>query len=421
MLNVTSSSAVKRTVENIDVAGQRALVRVDLNVPLNDAGEITDDRRIQAALPTITKLREGGARVVLMSHLGRPKNDAESRSRLSLAPVARRLGELLSMKVMLLEDCVGSAVGQAVAGMKDGEVILLENLRFHAAETIKDRKAANAPSLRGQKDEFAKQLAELGDVYVNDAFGTCHRDNASMLTVPTLMKGRPRVVGLLVERELRFLGSAVADPKRPFVCILGGAKVSDKIGVIRSLSEKCDAILIGGAMAFTFLAESGLEVGRSLVEPDLFETARELRKLCGNRLHLPVDTIAASGMSDADGAVAVEGSIPTTMMGLDIGPRTIAEYGGIIERAKTVLWNGPMGVFESPPFDKGTLAVGRSMSTATRGGATTIVGGGDSAAAIRQAGLEEGVSHISTGGGASLEFLEGKPFAAIGVLDNVQS
>jgi phosphoglycerate kinase len=232
------------------------------------------------------------------------------------------------------------------------------------------------------------------------------------------MKGKPRVVGFLVERELRFLGSAVADPKRPFVCILGGAKVSDKIGVIRSLSEKCDAILVGGAMAYTFLAQAGQQIGRSLVEPDLFDTAQQLRQLCGDRLHLPTDSVASSGMSDSDGAADVGGDIPAAMMGLDIGPKTIAAYRDIIEQAKTVLWSGPMGVFESPPFDKGTLAVAQAMSAATRKGATTIVGGGDSAAAIRQAGLQDEVTHISTGGGASLEFLEGKSFAAIDVLDD---
>jgi phosphoglycerate kinase len=302
--------------------------------------------------------------------------------------------------------------------LRDGEVVLLENLRFHEAETIKDRKAAEKPKLREQKDAFARQLASLANVYVNDAFGTCHRDNASMFTVPKLMVGTPRVVGYLVQRELKFLGETVSNPKRPFVCVLGGAKVSDKLGVIRSLLAKCDTILIGGAMAYTFLAAEGMEVGRSLVEPDLYETARHLRAEAGAKLHLPVDSVVAKEIKDGHAPAICTSAIPTDKMGLDIGPATTENYVAILRTAKTVMWNGPMGVFEVSPFDEGTMAMARAMADATRTGAITIVGGGDSAAAMDKAGLAERITHISTGGGAALEFLEGKPFAAIDVLDD---
>jgi len=303
----------------------------------------------------------------------------------------------------------------------------LENLRFHDAETIKDRRAdqegraaaAEKPKLHEQKGAFARQLASLADVYVNDAFGTCHRDNASMLTVPQIMVGKPRVVGYLVQKELQYLGDALRKPNRPFVCILGGAKVSDKLGVIHSLLAKCDTILIGGAMAYTFLAADGMGVGKSLVEPDLYETARQLRAEAGPKLRLPVDSVVATEIK-AGGATAVcTDFIPSDKMGLDIGPATIEEYVEILRTAKTVLWNGPMGVFEVPPFDLGTMAMAQAMADATPSGAITIVGGGDSAAAMDKTGLADRITHISTGGGAALEFLEGKPFAAIDVLDDV--
>ena len=409
---------MKRSVESVDVRGSRVLVRLDLNVPLDGNQRITDDRRIRAALPTVKRLIEGGGRQILMSHLGRPKGDPDDRFKLSLAPVADRLSELLDKPVRLIEDITGEEAAGAVASMAAGDVCLLENLRFHKAETIKDKKAEDDAALRESKNAFAGKLASLADVYVNDAFGTCHRDNASMFTVPRLMEGKPRVVGYLVQRELNFLGGALANPDRPFVCVLGGAKVSDKLGVIRSLIKKCDTILIGGAMAFTFLAAEGTNVGKSLVEPDLFETARALRLEAGDRLILPADSVVAAEIRQGVSTEICDGPVPDGLMGLDIGPKTVAVYQKVVRGAKTVVWNGPMGVFETPPFDAGTLGVARALAMATDAGATTIVGGGDSAAAIDQAGLADRVTHISTGGGASLEFLEGKRFAAIDVLDD---
>ena len=409
---------MKRSVESVDVRGSRVLVRLDLNVPLDGNQRITDDRRIRAALPTVKRLIEGGGRQILMSHLGRPKGDPDDRFKLSLAPVAGRLSELLDKPVRLIEDITGEEAAGAVASMAAGDVCLLENLRFHKAETIKDKKAEDDAALRESKNAFAGKLASLADVYVNDAFGTCHRDNASMLTVPRLMEGKPRVVGYLVQRELNFLGGALANPDRPFVCVLGGAKVSDKLGVIRSLIKKCDTILIGGAMGFTFLAAEGTNVGKSLVEPDLFETARALRLEAGDRLILPADSVVAAEIRQGVSTEICDGPVPDGLMGLDIGPKTVAVYQKVVRGAKTVVWNGPMGVFETPPFDAGTLGVARALAMATDAGATTIVGGGDSAAAIDQAGLADRVTHISTGGGASLEFLEGKRFAAIDVLDD---
>ena len=409
---------MKKTVDDINVRGKRVLVRLDLNVPLDDRRCITDDRRIRAAMPTVKKLVDDGGRLILMSHLGRPKGIPEDRSKFSLAPVAARLSELLGKPVKLADDCIGDSVRKLVAGLGDGDACLLENLRFHAAEKIKDKKAVEDPALKEQKESFGRQLADLAEVYVNDAFGTCHRDNASMLTVPRLMAGRPRVIGFLVRRELEFLGEAVAKPKRPFVCVLGGAKVSDKIGVIRSLLEKCDTILVGGAMAYTFLAAGGMEVGKSLTEPDLFDTARSLKSEAGERIRLPVDSVAATQIKEGIATSVCESAIPPDHMGLDIGPKTIQTYRDILLTAKTVVWNGPMGVFEVPPFDAGTLAMAAAAADATGRGATTIIGGGDSAAAIDQAGLVDKMTHISTGGGASLEFLEGKSFAAIDVLDD---
>lgn len=410
---------MKKTIDDIDVRGRRILVRLDLNVPLDGAGCITDDRRIRSVLPTTKKLLDGGGRVILMSHLGRPKGDPGDRKKFTLAPVATRLSELLSKDVPLADDCGGASTIRLVDKLQDGELCLLENLRFDPAETIKDAKAAADASLRDQKDAFAKSIAQLGDVYVNDAFGTCHRDNASMLTVPQLMNGKPRVVGYLVRRELEFLGGAITDPERPFVCLLGGAKVSDKLGVIRTLLDRCDAVLIGGAMAYTLLAAEGMEVGRSLIEPNLLGTARSLRSGAGDKLRLPLDSVVASEIRSGVETSVCEGPIPVDKMGLDIGPKTIDAYRDVVLSAKTVVWNGPMGVFETPPFDVGTLAMAEALAAATEKGATTIIGGGDSAAAIDRAGFSDKMTHISTGGGASLEFLEGKPFAAIDVLDDV--
>jgi len=408
---------MKKTIDDINVRGRRVFVRLDLNVPLDDTGCITDDRRIQAALPSVKKLLADGGRLILLSHLGRPDEEPENKHKYSLRPVAERLTQLLGTSVPLLPDCVGPKVAAQVARMHDGEAVLLENLRFHEAETIKDKKAIQNPKLREQKDAFARQLASLADMYVNDAFGTCHRDNASMFTVPQMMAGKPRVVGYLVQRELKFLGETVSNPKRPFVCVLGGAKVSDKLGVIRSLLAKCDTILIGGAMAYTFLAADGMGVGKSLVEPDLYDTARQLRAEAGPKLRLPADSIVASEIKAGGTTTVCTSFIPADKMGLDIGPATIKTYVEVVRTAKTVVWNGPMGVFEIPPFDQGTIAMAQAMADATQRGTITIVGGGDSAAAMDKAGLADRITHISTGGGASLEFLEGKPFAVIDILD----
>lgn len=394
------------------------LVRLDLNVPLDDTGAITDDRRIRSALPTVKKLLADGGRLVMMSHLGRPDEEPDQKHKYTLAPVAKRLSELLGANVSQLPDCIGPQVAEAVGKLADGEACLLENLRFHPEETIKDKKAAADPKLKEKKEIFARRIAALGDAYVNDAFGTCHRDNASMLTVPQFMEGKPRVAGYLVERELKFLGEALTRPKRPFVCVLGGAKVSDKLGVIKSLLVKCDSILIGGAMAYTFLAAEGQKIGRSLVEPDLFDTARSLRREAGDKLHLPIDSLCADEISSRATPLVCSSVIPADLMGLDIGPQTTRAFGSEIAKAKTVVWNGPMGVFEIPPFDTGTLAMAKFIADATDHGAVSIVGGGDSAAAIDRAGVADRMSHVSTGGGASLEFLEGKPFLPLEVLDD---
>lgn len=406
----------KKTVADIDVRGERVLVRVDFNVPLDGDGNITDDRRIRGALPTIRKILDGGGRAICMSHLGRPKG--EPNPKYTLAPAARRLSELLGQTVPIAPDCIGPAVADMVNALHDGQCCLLENLRYHPAEEIKDKKAKDDPSLREQKDEFARRLAALGDAYVNDAFGTCHRDNASMLTAPQMMEGRPRVIGYLVKKELDFLGDAVAKPARPFVVVLGGAKVSDKIGVIENLVGKCDRILIGGAMSYTFLAAEGKSVGNSLTEPDQFDTARRLRKVAGDKLHLPFDSVAAAKIETGVATETCTDSIGEGLMGLDIGPATVAAYGDELLAAKTIVWNGPVGVFETPPFDAGTLAIATVVAEATGKGAVSIIGGGDSAAAVDRAGLSDRMTHISTGGGASLEFLEGKAFAAIDILDD---
>ncbi|MCO6438785.1 MAG: phosphoglycerate kinase [Phycisphaerae bacterium] len=408
---------MKKTIEDIDVRGKRVLIRVDFNVPLDAGRKITDDRRIRSALPTLKYLADRGGRLIVMSHLGRPDEEPEQKQKYSLKPVADRLGELLGKRVTFVDDCVGEKPRQAVATLKDGDVCLLENVRFYEAETIKDKNAKKEPDLREKKDAFARGLAKLGDAYVNDAFGTCHRDNATMLTVPQMMQGKPRVVGYLVQKELKFLGEAVRKPQRPFVCLLGGAKVSDKLGVINSLMEKCDRILVGGAMAYTFLAAEGHKVGKSKLEPDLLDTARELRKKAGDKLMLPVDSVVAAEIKAGVATEVCGEDIPDGKMGLDIGPKTIENYRKVIGAAKTVVWNGPMGVFETPPFDKGTMAMAQALAEATGRGAKTIVGGGDSAAAIDKAGLDEKVTHVSTGGGASLEFLEGKDFAPLEVLD----
>lgn len=392
----------KKTVGDVDVKGKRVLMRVDFNVPL-EGSRITDDRRIVQALPTIKSVIERGGKLVLMSHLGRPKGGPEAKY--SLKPAADRLAELLGKPVAFTNGCIGPDAEVAVAQMKDGDVVLLENLRFHKEEEKND-------------PNFAKQLAKLGDIYVNDAFGTAHREHASTFGVAQAMQGKPRAIGSLIQKELKFLGDAVANPQRPFIAILGGAKVSDKINVIQQLLSKADQLLIGGAMAYTFFLAQGKKVGKSLVEKDKVDLARDLLKQAGGKIKLPVDTVVSDKMSDDAQTQIVEGNIPDELEGFDIGPKTRAMYAAEIAKAKTIIWNGPMGVFEKKPFAAGTQAVAQAVVDATqKNGATTIIGGGDSAAAIEQAGLSEKVSHVSTGGGASLEFLENGHFSTIDILD----
>ena len=392
----------KKIVSDVDVRGKRVLMRADFNVPLDDA-TITDDRRITQAMPTIKSIIDRGGKLILMSHLGRPKGGPEAKY--SLKPVADHLTTLLGKPVKFVSDCIGIEAEGAANSMKDGDVVLLENLRFHKEEE------KNEPN-------FAKQLAKLGDVYVNDAFGTAHREHASTFGVPQAMQGKPRVIGFLIQKELKFLGEAVSNPKRPFVAILGGAKVSDKINVIEQLLTKADTLLIGGAMAYTFFLAQGKEIGKSLVERDKVELAKSLIEKSNGKIKLPVDTVVAEKMSDDAVTQVVEGKIPPEWEGFDIGPKTRELYKAEIAKAKTIIWNGPMGVFEKKPFQGGTRAVAEAVADATgKNGAVTIIGGGDSAAAIEQFGLAEKVSHVSTGGGASLEFLENGHFSTLDILD----
>ena len=398
----------KKTVADIDVSGKTVLVRVDFNVPQDDTGAITDDRRIRMAVPTISKILEGGGRVVLMSHLGRPGGKGFEEA-FSLAPVAHKLAELLGRPVTLAGDTGGSDSQAKAAALGEGGVLLLENVRFNKGEK------------KGDDADYIAGVAGLADIYVNDAFGTCHRTEASMYGIPKAMKeaGKPAVVGFLVEKEIRYLADAIASPQRPFVAIIGGKKVSDKIQVINNLLSVCDSVLIGGAMAYTFSLAKGGKTGKSLVESDKVDLAKELLAKGGEKLVLPTDTHCADDFSsDATKQVVAAGEIPDDFEGLDIGPETAARYGEIIRAAKTIVWNGPMGVFEMPPFDAGTKAVADAVADATADGAVTIIGGGDSAAAVEQLGYSEKVSHVSTGGGASLEMLEGKSFDSVDLLDD---
>jgi len=408
----------KKTVADIDVKGKRVLMRCDFNVPLDDDCNITSDDRIVKALPTIKHILEAGGSLILMSHLGRPAG--EPNPKFSLAPVATRLSELLGKEVAFAQDCIGEATEAMAAALKPGDCMLLENLRFHKEETIKDKAAKEDTQLRRAKDDFAGALAKMADVYVDDAFGTAHRDNASMYTVPMVMEGKTRVIGFLIEKELKYLGDTVSDPEKPFVAILGGAKVSDKIGVIENLLHKVDRILIGGAMAYTFFKARGQTVGESLCENDFLDKATSLleqAKDAGCEIVLPADTVVAKEFrANADNKV-VSGNIEAGWQGMDIGPETQSLFAEKLAGAKTIVWNGPMGVFEMEPFDEGTKAVAQAVAEATAAGARSIIGGGDSASAIKNMGLEDQVSHISTGGGASLEFLEGKKFVCLAVLD----
>ncbi|MDD2268263.1 MAG: phosphoglycerate kinase [Eubacteriales bacterium] len=388
----------KKTIEDIEVSGKKVLVRCDFNVPL-DGSVITDDNRIQGALPTINYLIKNGAKVILCSHLGRPKG--EFNLKYSLAPVAARLSELLGKKVVLASDVVGEDAKAKVAALRDGDVMLLENVRFHKEEEKNDA-------------EFSKQLASLAEIYVNDAFGTSHRAHASTAGVADYL---PAVCGYLIQKEISVMGGALANPKRPFVAILGGAKVSDKIGVINNLIDKVDALIIGGAMAYTFDAAFGGKIGNSLCESDKFELAKELVEKAekrGIKFLLPTDTVCAKEFAaDAEAQIFDSNTIPDGWQGLDIGPKTAEMFAEQIKGAGTVIWNGPMGVFEFDKFAKGTEAVAKAVADS---GAVSIIGGGDSAAAVEKLGYADRITHISTGGGASLEFLEGIELPGIACL-----
>ncbi len=395
----------KKTIDDIDVKGKKVLVRVDFNVPLDENKNITDDKRIVESLPTIKKILKDGGTPILMSHLGRPKG--KPKPEFSLSPVAKKLGELLKVKVIMAPDCVGAATKSAIASAKPGDVVLLENLRFHAEEE------ANDPN-------FSKELASLGQVYVNDAFGSAHRAHASTEGVTKFLK--PAVGGYLMEKELKYLSQAVGSPHRPYVAIIGGAKISGKIDVINNLLGKVDALIIGGGMMFTFLKAMGKEIGKSILEADKIDLAKELIEKAKSgkaKLLLPVDCTVAEKFENtaAKKNVSVD-AIPQDWVGMDIGPKSIELFRNEIVKAKTVVWNGPMGVFELENFAAGTKAVADALVEATKHGASTIVGGGDSAAAIAKFGLESKVSHVSTGGGASLEFLEGKILPGVAALDN---
>ena len=408
----------KKTIADINVKGKKVFMRVDFNVPLDENCNITSDKRIVAALPSIKKVLADGGSLILASHLGRP--DGKPDPKASMKPVAKKLSELLGKEVIFANDCVGADPQAKAKALKPGDVLLLENVRFHKEEEIKDKKAKDDPALRKAKDDFAKQMADLADVYVNDAFGTAHRDNASMYTVPAMMKGKPRVIGFLVEKELKFLGDTVTNPVRPFVAILGGKKISDKLGVIENLMTKVNKIIIGGAMAYTFAKANGKSIGNSLCEDDFIPKAKELQekaKAAKCELLLPIDTVVAKEFKAGAENKVVTGNIEAGWQGMDIGPATRKLFADKLKDAKTIVWNGPMGVFEMPPFDEGTKAIAQAVADATSKGAKSIIGGGDSASALKKLGLDKKVTFISTGGGASLEFLEGKKFVCLEILD----
>ncbi|MBE9193093.1 phosphoglycerate kinase [Gloeocapsopsis crepidinum LEGE 06123] len=396
----------KKTLANLsssDLSGKRALVRVDFNVPLDDQGNITDDTRIRAALPTIQDLIQKGAKVILASHFGRPKGVDD---KLRLTPVAKRLSELLGQEVIKCDDCIGDEVANKVSGMQNGQVLLLENVRFHKEEEKND-------------PEFAKQLAANADVYVNDAFGTAHRAHASTEGVTHYLS--PSVAGYLIEKELQYLQSAIENPQRPLAAIIGGSKVSSKIGVIETLLDKCDKLILGGGMIFTFYKARGLNVGKSLVEDDKLELAKSLEakaKERGVQMLLPTDVVVADKFAaDANAETVSVENIPEDGMGLDIGPDSVKMFQDALAECKSVIWNGPMGVFEFDKFAVGTEAIARTLADLTKQGVTSIIGGGDSVAAVEKVGVAEQMSHISTGGGASLELLEGKELPGIAALD----
>jgi phosphoglycerate kinase len=395
----------KLSIDSIDLKNKRVLVRVDFNVPLDENQRVTDDRRITASLPTIKKIINEGGKAILMSHLGRPKGKVKPEY--SLKPAAEKLSELLGKEVKLAPDCIGDKVKKMIDGMKDGDVILLENLRFHTEEEKND-------------SAFAEKLAGFGDVYVNDAFGTAHRAHASTEGVTHYID--TCAAGYLMQKELDYLGSALSKPERPYCAILGGAKISGKIDVIMNLFDKVDTLIIGGGMAFTFFKAQGKEIGKSLLEEEKLDLAKEvLKKAEGSKIKflLPVDVVVASEFKNDSPAETVKAdNIPSDKMGLDIGSETIKLFSEELMRSKTIVWNGPMGVFEMDNFAKGTFAIAKTLADATQKGAVTVIGGGDSAAAITKAGLDDKVSHVSTGGGASLEFLEGKTLPGVAALSD---
>ena len=394
------NTMAKQTIANVDVASKTVLMRVDFNVPLDDELKITDDRRIEMALPSIKSVLDRGGKLILMSHLGRPKGQAVAK--MSLKPAADRLAEILGSTVHFASDTVGPDASAKVEALADGEVLILENLRFDEREKKGD-------------EAFSSQLAAFADVYCNNAFGTCHREHASMFGVPKAMGDKPKVVGSLVEKEIKYLSGVISSPDRPFVAILGGAKVSDKIKVIENLLGICDHVLVGGAMAYTFSLAQGGKVGGSLVEPDFVDLAKSLMEKAGDKLVLPIDTHCGDDFSaECNKQIVASGEIADGWEGFDIGPESAKKFAEIIKSAKTVVWNGPMGVFEMAPFAEGTKVVAQAIADSE---SVSIIGGGDSAAAVAQLGFEDSVTHVSTGGGASLAMLEGKSFAAVEVLD----
>ncbi len=391
----------KKTIENIDVRGKRVFVRCDFNVPLDESGNITNDNRIVGALKTIKYLKENEAKIILSSHLGRPKGEVNPKY--SLAPVAKRLAELLGCEVKMAKDVIGEDAKKLASELKDGEIMLIENVRFHKEETKND-------------PAFSKELASMADIFVNDAFGTAHRAHCSTTGIADYI---PAVCGYLIQKEIEIMGKALSNPERPFVAILGGAKVSDKIGVINNLIEKVDSIIIGGGMAYTFIGAKGGKIGKSLFEADKVELAKELMAKAeekGVKLYLPVDTLCGKEFSnDTETMVVDTMNIPDDVEGMDIGPKTRELFANVIKDAKTVVWNGPMGVFEFPTFAQGTLSIATALAES---GAITIIGGGDSAAAVTKLGFGDKMTHISTGGGASLEFLEGIELPGIAALND---
>jgi phosphoglycerate kinase len=392
----------KKTLADLkDLRGKRVLIRVDFNVPLDSGGNVTNDRRIRAAVPTIRHVLDAGASAILISHLGRPKGDPKKDAPFKLDRVAQRLQELLNRPVRKTDEVVGPAVQKAVCELNAGEVLVLENLRFHPGEQ------AGNPA-------FAQQLADLADVYINDAFGTCHRSDASMVAVPAAMADKPRVVGNLVAKELEVLDQLLSAPRRPFLAILGGAKVSDKIGFIKSLLARVDRVLIGGAMTYTFMRALGRSTGSSKVEADKLDVARELLRLGDKKITLPLDHLVVQRLEDAQRARVVEGDIPEGWIGVDIGPKTIDRYCQEIARAGTVIWNGPLGKYEDELYSRGTRAIAEALAKAS---AATVVGGGETAEAVEAFGFADKMSHVSTGGGAFLEYVESSPFPALSQIE----